>query len=35
MQFSQVRRFVMYRTQNDEKQTLTRRNHVNHVTEDD
>ena len=33
MHFSQAERFAMYRTQNDGKVPLTRREHVNHVSE--
>ena len=33
MHFSQADRFAMHRTQKDGKVPLTRREHVNHVTE--
>ena len=33
MQFSQAGQFAMHCTQEDRKITLTRREHVNHVTE--
>ena len=34
MHFSQAKRFAKYRTQNDRKVPLTRREHLNHVVED-
>ena len=33
MHFSQAREFAMHRAQNKRKVPLTRREHVNHVTE--